>query len=208
MKQLIVLLEVQMIKYKYLYDNYLKEIDDQRKQLALDLEIKLNENDREINFIKEDLRKADKAYIAIAALFAILLYPFYIFMQEYLYTWTIFIYASVFVLAALVVFIIKIVLKCKIKKLGVQESAKAQEENKIKYTKKQEEIYDICLFIITVNENYDYLMNYTGQKQKEEYEKLMKKRKDIINLSMNFKPNPEKYERYLNDWMTRREKEE
>lgn len=197
-----------MIKYKYLYDNYLKEIDDQRKQLAQDLEIKLNENDREINFIKEDLRKADKAYIAIAALFAILLYPFYIFMQEYLYTWTIFIYASVFVLAALVVFIIKIVLKCKIKKLGVQESAKAQEENKIKYTKKQEEIYDICLFIITVNENYDYLMNYTGQKQKEEYEKLMKKRKDIINLSMNFKPNPEKYERYLNDWMTRREKEE
>ena len=208
MKQLIVLLEVQMIKYKYLYDNYLKEIDDQRKQLAQDLEIKLNENDREINFIKEDLRKADKAYIAIAALFAILLYPFYIFMQEYLYTWTIFIYASVFVLAALVVFIIKIVLKCKIKKLGVQESAKAQEENKIKYTKKQEEIYDICLFIITVNENYDYLMNYTGQKQKEEYEKLMKKRKDIINVSMNFKPNPEKYERYLNDWMTRREKEE
>ena len=208
MKQLIVLLEVQMIKYKYLYDNYLKEIDDQRKQLAQDLEIKLNENDREINFIKEDLRKADKAYIAIAALFAILLYPFYIFMQEYLYTWTIFIYASVFVLAALVVFIIKIVLKSKIKKLGVQESAKAQEENKIKYTKKQEEIYDICLFIITVNENYDYLMNYTGQKQKEEYEKLMKKRKDIINLSMNFKPNPEKYERYLNDWMARREKEE
>ena len=197
-----------MIKYKYLYDNYLKEIDDQRKNLAQDLEIKLNENDREINFIKEDLRKADKAYIAIAALFAILLYPFYIFMQEYLYTWTIFIYASVFVLAALVVFIIKIVLKSKIKKLGVQESAKAQEENKIKYTKKQEEIYDICLFIITVNENYDYLMNYTGQKQKEEYEKLMKKRKDIINLSMNFKPNPEKYERYLNDWMTRREKEE
>ena len=197
-----------MIKYKYLYDNYLKEIDDQRKQLAQDLEIKLNENDREINFIKEDLRKADKAYIAIAALFAILLYPFYIFMQEYLYTWTIFIYASVFVLAALVVFIIKIVLKCKIKKLGVQESAKAQEENKIKYTKKQEEIYDICLFIITVNEYYDYLMNYTGQKQKEEYEKLMKKRKDIINVSMNFKPNPEKYERYLNDWMTRREKEE
>ena len=197
-----------MIKYKYLYDNYLKEIDDQRKQLAQDLEIKLNENDREINFIKEDLRKADKAYIAIAALFAILLYPFYIFMQEYLYTWTIFIYALVFVLAALVVFIIKIVLKSKIKKLGVQESAKAQEENKIKYTKKQEEIYDICLFIITVNENYDYLMNYTGQKQKEEYEKLMKKRKDIINLSMNFKPNPEKYERYLNDWMTRREKEE
>ena len=197
-----------MIKYKYLYDNYLKEIDDQRKELAKDLEIKLNENDREINFIKEDLRKADKAYIAIAALFAILLYPFYIFMQEYLYTWTIFIYASVFVLAALVVFIIKIVLKSKIKKLGVQESAKAQEENKIKYTKKQEEIYDICLFIITVNENYDYLMNYTGQKQKEEYEKLMKKRKDIINLSMNFKPNPEKYERYLNDWMTRREKEE
>ena len=197
-----------MIKYKYLYDNYLKEIDDQRKDLAQDLEIKLNENDREINFIKEDLRKADKAYIAIAALFAILLYPFYIFMQEYLYTWTIFIYASVFVLAALVVFIIKIVLKCKIKKLGVQESAKAQEENKIKYTKKQEEIYDICLFIITVNENYDYLMNYTGQKQKEEYEKLMKKRKDIINVSMNFKPNPEKYERYLNDWMTRREKEE
>ena len=197
-----------MIKYKYLYDNYLKEIDDQRKELAKDLEIKLNENDREINFIKEDLRKADKAYIAIAALFAILLYPFYIFMQEYLYTWTIFIYASVFVLAALVVFIIKIVLKCKIKKLGVQESAKAQEENKIKYTKKQEEIYDICLFIITVNEYYDYLMNYTGQKQKEEYEKLMKKRKDIINVSMNFKPNPEKYERYLNDWMTRREKEE
>ena len=197
-----------MIKYKYLYDNYLKEIDDQRKDLAQDLEIKLNENNREINFIKEDLRKADKAYIAIAALFAILLYPFYIFMQEYLYTWTIFIYASVFVLAALVVFIIKIVLKCKIKKLGVKESAKAQEENKIKYTKKQEEIYDICLFIITVNENYDYLMNYTGQKQKEEYEKLMKKRKDIINLSMNFKPNPEKYERYLNDWMTRREKEE
>ena len=197
-----------MIKYKYLYDNYLKEIDDQRKELAKDLEIKLNENDREINFIKEDLRKADKAYIAIAALFAILLYPFYIFMQEYLYTWTIFIYASVFVLAALVVFIIKIVLKSKIKKLGVQESAKAQEENKIKYTKKQEEIYDICLFIITVNENYDYLMNYTGQQQKEEYEKLMKKRKDIINLSMNFKPNPEKYERYLNDWMTRREKEE
>ena len=197
-----------MIKYKYLYDNYLKEIDDQRKQLAQDLEIKLNENDREINFIKEDLRKADKAYIAIAALFAILLYPFYIFMQEYLYTWTIFIYASVFVLAALVVFIIKIVLKSKIKKLGVQESAKAQEENKTKYTKKQEEIYDICLFIITVNENYDYLMNYTGQKQKEEYEKLMKKRKDIINLSMNFKPNPEKYERYLNDWMARREKEE
>ena len=197
-----------MIKYKYLYDNYLKEIDDQRKQVAQDLEIKLNENDREINFIKEDLRKADKAYIAIAALFAILLYPFYIFMQEYLYTWTIFIYALVFVLAALVVFIIKIVLKSKIKKLGVQESAKAQEENKIKYTKKQEEIYDICLFIITVNENYDYLMNYTGQKQKEEYEKLMKKRKDIINLSMNFKPNPEKYERYLNDWMTRREKEE
>lgn len=197
-----------MIKYKYLYDNYLKEIDDQRKQLAQDLEIKLNENDREINFIKEDLRKADKAYIAIAALFAILLYPFYIFMQEYLYTWTIFIYALVFVLAALVVFIIKIVLKSKIKKLGVQESAKAQEENKIKYTKKQEEIYDICLFIITVNEYYDYLMNYTGQKQKEEYEKLMKKRKDIINLSMNFKPNPEKYERYLNDWMTRREKEE
>ena len=197
-----------MIKYKYLYDNYLKEIDDQRKQLAQDLEIKLNENDREINFIKEDLRKADKAYIAIAALFAILLYPFYIFMQEYLYTWTIFIYASVSVLAALVVFIIKIVLKSKIKKLGVQESAKAQEENKIKYTKKQEEIYDICLFIITVNEYYDYLMNYTGQKQKEEYEKLMKKRKDIINLSMNFKPNPEKYERYLNDWMTRREKEE
>ena len=196
-----------MIKYKYLYDNYLKEIDDQRKQLAQDLEIKLNENDREINFIKEDLRKADKAYIAIAALFAILLYPFYIFMQEYLYTWTIFIYALVFVLAALVVFIIKIVLKSKIKKLGVQESAKAQEENKIKYTKKQEEIYDICLFIITVNEYYDYLMNYTGQKQKEEYEKLMKKRKDIINLSMNFKPNPEKYERYLNDWMTRREKE-
>ena len=197
-----------MIKYKYLYDNYLKEIDDQRKELAKDLEIKLNENDREINFIKEDLRKADKAYIAIAALFAILLYPFYIFMQEYLYTWTIFIYALVFVLAALVVFIIKIVLKSKIKKLGVQESAKAQEENKIKYTKKQEEIYDICLFIITVNEYYDYLMNYTGQKQKEEYEKLMKKRKDIINLSMNFKPNPEKYERYLNDWMTRREKEE
>ena len=73
-----------MIKYKYLYDNYLKEIDDQRKELAKDLEIKLNENDREINFIKEDLRKADKAYIAIAALFAILLYPFYIFMQEYL----------------------------------------------------------------------------------------------------------------------------
>ena len=197
-----------MIKYKYLYDNYLKEIDDQRKELAQDLEIKLNENDREINFIKEDLRKADKAYIAIAALFAILLYPFYIFMQEYLYTWAIFIYASVFVLAALVVFIIKIVLKSKIKKLGVQESAKAQEENKTKYTKKQEEIYDICLFIITVNENYDYLMNYTGQKQKEEYEKLMKKRKDIINLSMNFKPNPEKYERYLNDWMARREKEE
>ena len=208
MKPLIVLLEAKMIKYKYLYDNYLKEIDDERKKLGADLEIKLNKNDREINFIKEDLRKADKAYIVIAVLFALLLYPFYIFMQEYLYTWSIFIYAAVFVVAFIVVFIIKIVFKSKIKKLGVQESIKSQEENKAKFAKKQEEIYDICLFIITVNENYDYLMKYSGEKQKEEYEKLVQKRKDIINLDMNFKPNPEKYERYLNDWIQRREKED
>lgn len=197
-----------MIKYKYLYDNYLKEIDEKRKALASDLEIKINKNHREINFIQEDLKKVDKAYLIIAVIFALLIYPFYIFMQEYLYTWSIFIYSSVFIFAFIVAFIYKIYLKSKIKNLGVIENKKMQEENKQKYAEKLEEIYDICIFIITVNENYDYLVSLSGEKQKEEYEKLARKRKDIINLSMNFKPNPEKYERYLNDWMNRRKKEE
>ena len=88
-----------------------------RKGLESALEIKVNKNTREIAFLNEDLQKLNKAYIILGAVGAILLYPFYIFMNEYLYLWSILIYLGIFAILFLVVFIVKLSLKSKIKSL-------------------------------------------------------------------------------------------
>ena len=193
-----------MIKYKYLYDKYLEEIDSKRKQLGQELEIKVNNNIREITFLTEDLAKANKAYVIVALIYALLLYPFYTFMVEYLYIWTIFIYFGIAAFTFLIIFFVKVYFKAKIKSLN-EENASDKVELKEEYTKLQEEIYKIALFIIVSNENYDTLCQYSGQKQQEIYKDLLESRKDIINISMNYQPNVEKYQRYLDEWIKRRE---
>lgn len=194
-----------MIKYKYLYNNYLEHLDGMRKDLESALEIKVNKNTREITFLNEDLQKLNKAYIILGAVGAILLYPFYIFMNEYLYLWSILIYLGIFAILFLVVFIVKLSLKSKIKSLKNNSKTKENEEFKLDYTKEQEKIYDIALFIIVANENYEKLVSISGESQKKLYEKLKENRKNIIDISMNYKPNPEKYQRYLDEWIISRE---
>ncbi len=194
-----------MIKYKYLYNNYLEHLDGMRKGLESALEIKVNKNTREITFLNEDLQKLNKAYIILGAVGAILLYPFYIFMNEYLYLWSILIYLGIFAILFLVVFIVKLSLKSKIKSLENNSKTKENEEFKLDYTKEQEKIYDIALFIIVANENYEKLVSISGESQKKLYEKLKENRKNIIDISMNYKPNPEKYQRYLDEWIISRE---
>ena len=197
-----------MIKYKYLYDNYLEKLDKMRNELADKLEIKVNKNSREIIFLNEDIQKINKAYIIIGVVGALLLYPFYIFMQEYLYLWSILIYLGFFILLFFAVFIVKIALKSKIKALENENNTKENEEFKQAYSKEQDKIMDIALFIIIANENYAKLLAYSGTKQKEMYEKLKENRKNIIDISMNYKPNPEKYQRYLEEWIKTREENE
>ena len=197
-----------MIKYKYLYDNYLEKLDKMRNDLSDKLEIKVNKNSREIIFLNEDIQKTNKAYIIIGIIGALFLYPFYIFMQEYLYLWSILIYLGFFALMFLAVFIIKIVLKSKVKALENENISKDSEEFKQEYSREQDKIIDIALFIIVANENYAKLVAYSGEKQKEIYEKLKENRKNIIDISMNYKPNPEKYQRYLDDWIKLREESE
>ena len=197
-----------MIKYKYLYDNYLEKLDKMRNDLSDKLEIKVNKNSREIIFLNEDIQKTNKAYIIIGIIGALLLYPFYIFMQEYLYLWSILIYLGTFALMFLAVLIIKIVLKSKIKALENENISKDSEEFKQEYSRQQDKIIDIALFIIVANENYAKLVAYSGEKQKEIYEKLKENRKNIIDISMNYKPNPEKYQRYLDEWIKLREESE
>ena len=194
-----------MIKYKYLYNNYLEHLDEMRKGLEAALEIKVNKNTREITFLNEDLQKLNKAYIILGAVGAILLYPFYIFMNEYLYLWSILIYLGIFAILFLVVYIVKLSLKSKIKSLENNSKTKENEEFKLDYTKEQEKIYDIALFIIVANENYEKLVSISGESQKKLYEKLKENRKNIIDISMNYKPNPEKYQRYLDEWIISRE---
>ena len=193
-----------MIKYKYLYDKYLEEIDRERKKLGQELEIKASNNVREITFLTEDLAKANKVYVVLALIFALLLYPFYTFMTQYLYIWTIFIYFGIAAFAFLIVFFVKIYFKSKIKALN-EENKVDKVELKAEYIKKLEEIYQIALFIIVTNENYNQLCQYNGQKQQEIYKELLESRKDIINISMNWQPNVEKYQRYLDEWIKRRE---
>ena len=193
-----------MIKYKYLYDKYLEEIDRERKKLGQELEIKASNNVREITFLTEDLAKANKVYVVLALIFALLLYPFYTFMTQYLYIWTIFIYFGIAAFAFLIVFVVKIYFKSKIKALN-EENKVDKVELKAEYIKKLEEIYQIALFIIVTNENYNQLCQYNGQKQQEIYKELLESRKDIINISMNWQPNVEKYQRYLDEWIKRRE---
>lgn len=193
-----------MIKYKYLYDKYLEEIDRERKKLGQELEIKASNNIREITFLTEDLAKANKVYVVLALIFALLLYPFYTFMTQYLYTWTIFIYFGIVAFAFLIVFFVKIYFKSKIKALN-EENKVDKVELKAEYIKKLEEIYQIALFIIVTNENYNQICQYNGQKQQEIYKELLESRKDIINISMNWQPNVEKYQRYLDEWIKRRE---
>lgn len=197
-----------MIKYKYLYDNYLEKLDKMRNDLSDKLEIKVNKNSREIIFLNEDIQKTNKAYIIIGIIGALFLYPFYIFMQEYLYLWSILIYLGFFALMFLAVFIIKIVLKSKVKALENENISKDSEEFKQEYSREQDKIIDIALFIIVANENYAKLVAYSGEKQKEIYEKLKENRKNIIDISMNYKPNPEKYQRYLDEWIKLREESE
>lgn len=197
-----------MIKYKYLYDNYLEKLDKMRNDLSDKLEIKVNKNSREIIFLNEDIQKTNKAYIIIGIIGALLLYPFYIFMQEYLYLWSILIYLGIFALMFLAVLIIKIVLKSKVKALENENISKDSEEFKQEYSRQQDKIIDIALFIIVANENYAKLVAYSGEKQKEIYEKLKENRKNIIDISMNYKPNPEKYQRYLDEWIKLREESE
>lgn len=194
-----------MIKYKYLYNNYLEHLDQMRKDLEAALEIKVNKNTREIMFLNEDLQKANKAYIILGAVGAILLYPFYIFMNEYLYLWSILIYLSIFFVLFMIVFCVQMRLKLKIKELEEDSKSQENEEFKLKYTKEQEKIYDIALFIIVANENYDKLVSISGDSQKKLYEELKENRKNIIDISMNYKPNPEKYQRYLDEWIISRE---
>ena len=193
-----------MIKYKYLYDKYLEEIDAKRKHLASELEIKVNNNIREITFLTENISKANKAYVIVAAIFAVLLYPFYTFMVEYLYLWTIFIYFGVVALIFMFIFAVKLNFKAKIKEL-TKENNEDKVELKQEFIKIQEKIYKIALFIIVANENYTYLSAYSGEKQQEIYKDLLIKRQDIINISMNYKPNVEKYQRYLDEWIQRRQ---
>ena len=119
-----------MIKYKYLYNNYLESLDQMRKDLEAALEIKVNKNTREIVFLNEDLQKANKAYIILGAVGAILLYPFYIFMNEYLYLWSILIYLSIFCVLFMIVFCVQMCLKLKIKEL--EEDSKSQENEEFK----------------------------------------------------------------------------
>ena len=197
-----------MIKYKYLYDDYLEKLDKMRNDLSDKLEIKVNKNSREIIFLNEDIQKTNKAYIIIGIIGALLLYPFYIFMQEYLYLWSILIYLGIFALMFLAVLIIKIVLKSKVKALENENISKDSEEFKQQYSRLQDKIIDIALFIIVANENYAKLVAYSGEKQKEIYEKIKENRKNIIDISMNYKPNPEKYQRYLDEWIKLREESE
>ena len=197
-----------MIKYKYLYDNYLEKLDKMRNDLSDKLEIKVNNKSREILYLNEYIQKTNKAYIIICIIGALFLYPFYIFMQEYLYLWSILIYLGFFALMFLAVFIIKIVLKSKVKALENENISKDSEEFKQEYSREQDKIIDIALFIIVANENYAKLVAYSGEKQKEIYEKLKENRKNIIDISMNYKPNPEKYQRYLDEWIKLREESE
>ena len=105
----------------------------------------------------------------------------------------------------MIVFCTKMCLKLKIKELEEDSKNQENEEFKLKYTKEQEKIYDIALFIIVANENYDKLVSISGDSQKKLYEKLKENRKNIIDISMNYKPNPEKYQRYLDEWLISRE---
>lgn len=193
-----------MIKYKYLYDKYLEEMDAKRKNLASELEIKVNNNIREITYLSENLSKTNKAYVIVALIFALLLYPFYTFMVEYLYLWTIFIYLGVVALIFLIIFFVKVYFKAQIKALD-NENKSDKVELKEEYIKFQEKIYKIALFIIVTNENYQQLSSCSGEKQQQLYKELLNERKDIINICMNYQPNVEKYQRYLDEWIKKHE---
>ena len=196
-----------MIKYKYLSDAYTQKIAKERNALASNLEIKATKEDREINFLREDIDKINKVYIILAIFYSIMLYPFYTFLQEYLYLWSIFIYFAVAILSFIVVFIIKKVKSSQIKKLKGNNKIDASKE-KENYLKSAREIYDLTLFIMVINENYDYLASLDALKQKEEYKKIASARFDTIKAGMNYHINSEKWQRYFEDWMKRREEKE
>lgn len=195
-----------MIKYKYLYTDYLREMDQKRKELAKSLEVKEDKNTREIGFLEDDLRKTNIAYIAVGAVFSVLLGPFYAFASEYLELYSILIYLSVALFGLFIVFLVKCNIKSRLKKLQKENNSKEQELEKAIYKEKSEKLYSIVLFIICINENYTYLNSCNELILKEKWEEIVENRKNIINLSMNYKPTLDKYEQYFIEWMQRYEK--
>ena len=192
-----------MVKYKYIYDEYLQELDKKRNNLSTELELKVNEDTKNLGLLTENIKKMDRNYIIVGALFALFIYPFYIFINEYLHLWYILVYIGVFLLIYIIMFMIKIGIKEKIKAINKRINTKEYDECIVEYRKYSENIYNIALFIIVVNENYDKLLACDKDKQIKLWSYLVNKRKNIIEVGMKYKPNVEKYQRYLDEWIER-----
>jgi len=177
-----------------------KKVSDVRSENDADLSILLVHND-------EDKQKITKYfYLAIITVLLLtgLISIYLKIIEKSKYT---LLCIPVLVIVLIVFWVLFEINKKEKKKILENKKEKEELENGIiqEYELTQEKIYQIVVYIITINDFYSCFIGLNEDELMNEWKKQTEKVIKIINYSINYNINIASYQQYLNQWLAKKE---
>ena len=189
------------MRYLNVYYDYLKELDKKKNELGEYLEARENDNSYAIIHLKEKKAKIYFWLIVANALLMIFSSFAYAMIKEYFEAKDMIYYLLFAILVNIAIISVIFVLNNKIKQLQLEDNSEMALKIKEEYRLYCEKIYQICPFIIVLNEYYYELKELNDEKRKEFYkEKVLEVQKNV-NFISNGYINSQAYRDYLENWI-------
>lgn len=189
------------MRYLNVYYDYLKLIDKKKNELGTYLAAKEDENSYKIIYLTEIKGKIYNWIIIANVILMVFAGLIYSFVKEYFEIKDM-IYYLYFVIVVNIGLIISIfVFKYKIKQLKMKENTETAQKLKDEYRKECEKIYQICPFLIVINEYYYELLELSIDDRLVFYKEKVKEVQKNINFNSDGMVNTQTYVDYLENYI-------
>ena len=189
------------MRYLNVYYDYLKVLDYKKSELGKFLAERENENSYAIIHLKEKKSKVYLWLIIANALLMISSSAVYAIVKEYFETKDMIYYLLFAILVNVAIISVMFVFQNKIKKLQLEDNSEIANKMKEEYRLYCEKIYDLCPFIIILNEYYYELKELKDNERKEFYAQKVIEIQKNVNFIAKGHANTQTYKDYLENWI-------
>ena len=189
------------MRYLNVYYDYLKELDRRKNELGEYLAAKENDNSYAIIHLKEKKAKIYLWLIVADALLMIFSSFVYAMIKEYFEVKDMIYYLLFAILVNIAIISVIFIFNNKIKQLQLEDNSDETIKFKQEYRMYCDKIYQICPFIIILNEYYYELKELNEEKRREFYKtKVLEVQKNVNFISKGY-INSQAYKDYLENWI-------